>query len=907
MMMDSTFVRLMLGVFVVMLVCVSRASAQENVVRNPSFETDANRDGIPDEWVVAGDPATLTQELKLDAGRDGKRCALLVCSKYVGGNSSSHAMLAQMGVPVTSGKLYRVTLWARAEDLMAGGVSIALSNTKPWGACGLSGSFNPTHDWQRFEFMFKATQTVGENSRFQMWFASTGKLWVDDVEFTQVEGSPYKPAVILASAGHVNQVPNAGFECGTDGWGSDTTSSMGHWGGGLNRLLGEIDPKDAWEGQCSLRIDLSHETKPISYFDWFDLYHTEVTIPLAGHEGFVEFETGQPYTLSFYAKAKGEQTQGMMAVKGFSYRTLAQKNLNLTPEWQRYTLTFTPEEKWGFALMGPDIRRLPKGQSMSLWIDGVQLEKGTTASDYRPREDVEFGLETDKSGNIFTWEEPVKVKLLVANPGDAKQVKVELKLKDFEDRTVESSTINEPVEGKGRLERTLEFKPSDRMRGFLRLEAKLTSGKVTSEKKMRLAAIPVFTGTDSRFGVNHAYSNAEMLELCQKAGLLWMRDWSLKWHDIEPEKGQSTYAETDIQIDRVLKQEGLKVLSMFPFPSSLWSSEGGPGNPKGNTTERMNVSRQRPKDLKDLEDFVARTTAHYKGRVPWYQFLNEPLYTHYALPTAYGYTGKTYAELTIAFAKGAKRGDPDCKLLAGIGGLGPTRFMGYFEEFFQGGGLAVIDAVDVHQYPATRTPEYFEDWVNDLNALMDKYGGRKPIWLTEFGYYADDDPTTVPNPHSGVVQPLRDENQQCAYYVRWVTVLTAAGVDKFFHHAGCADSLNRESIQGVFFEYGGTPVKIYAAQAVLSMLFPPERKFAGKMDLGPDVKGYVFTDKNASVAVIWAPMKKVTQKVNVTNDKVKIWNVMGSPQTARSFVPGEMPMYVIGEGMTAKELEAAVK
>ena len=114
-------------------------------------------------------------------------------------------------------------------------------------------------------------------------------------------------------------------------------------------------------------------------------------------------------------------------------------------------------------------------------------------------------------------------------------------------------------------------------------------------------------------------------------------------------------------------------------------------------------------------------------------------------------------------------------------------------------------------------------------------------------------------------------------------------------------------MSGVFFEYGGTTHKIYSAQAVLSRLLPPKRSFVGKVDLHKDVRCYLFADKEASVAVVWAPLKKVTWKVNVTNEKVMIWNIMGVPHTSRSIVPGEMPMYLIGEGMTSKQLEAALK
>src|SRR5690606_23151564 len=73
------------------------------------------------------------------------------------------------------------------------------------------------------------------------------------------------------------------------------------------------------------------------------------------------------------------------------------------------------------------------------------------------------------------------------------------------------------------------------------------------ERTMRMAAIPIHRGDDSRLGVNHAYPWPHLLDLCRQAGLVWMRDWSLKWQDVEPEKGRFTFTEPDYQIDRPRK------------------------------------------------------------------------------------------------------------------------------------------------------------------------------------------------------------------------------------------------------------------------------------------------------------------------------------------------------------------
>ena len=96
---------------------------------------------------------------------------------------------------------------------------------------------------------------------------------------------------------------------------------------------------------------------------------------------------------------------------------------------------------------------------------------------------------------------------------------------------------------------------------------------------LRLASTPVYSHADSRFGMNHAFGWPEMLNLARRAGLLWMRDWSMKWQDVEPVKGQFTFAETDAQVDRILRQD-LKVLEVLPFPSSMWSTSAAESVPK---------------------------------------------------------------------------------------------------------------------------------------------------------------------------------------------------------------------------------------------------------------------------------------------------------------------------------------
>jgi hypothetical protein len=486
-------------------------------------------------------------------------------------------------------------------------------------------------------------------------------------------------------------------------------------------------------------------------------------------------------------------------------------------------------------------------------------------------------------------------------------VKVDLRLTDFFDREVWRQSIAVEVPAGGSVTKALEAGPDGQLRGFLRLHARLAAGDLTDERSMRLAAIPVHRGGDSRFGVNHAYAWPHLLELSRKAGLAWVRDWSLKWQEVEPEKGRFDFTETDFQIDRPRKH-GLSVLGLLPFPSSNWSSSA-PESVTAAGPYPQNRARvaYAPRSEAEFESYVARTVDHYKDRVTWWQVFNEPLYTDYSLPRGKGYNGTEYARWTNAFARSARRADPQCRVLAGIGGLGEGQLMKDFEDFFAAGALEAIDAVDIHHYPGIRPPEFAEKLLDELGTLMQKHGGRKPIWLTEYGYYAEDEPATLPLRHDGFDRPLPSERVQAEYAVRWAAIMLGGGVDKVFYHAGTCGGIDQDSLEGVFYEYAGAPRKIYAAQAVMARLLAPDCKPAGRLTLGQGVRGYLFSGGGRAVAVVWAPSGVEAQRVALADQRLALWDLMGRPQKDRKFTPGGTPVYILGNGMTEEQFRAGLR
>ncbi len=103
---------------------------------------------------------------------------------------------------------------------------------------------------------------------------------------------------------------------------------------------------------------------------------------------------------------------------------------------------------------------------------------------------------------------------------------------------------------------------------------------------------------------------------------------------------------------------------------------------------------------------------------------------------------------------------PDAKIICS--GLN-TIAIGFYREFFRQGGLQACDAISVHPYrdnPNTVLPE-----LNRLKALMQEYGGERPIYVTEFGNW------------------FEDQNDAPDYMILMVTQMAASGINDAYWYA----------------------------------------------------------------------------------------------------------------------------
>jgi hypothetical protein len=406
--------------------------------------------------------------------------------------------------------------------------------------------------------------------------------------------------------------------------------------------------------------------------------------------------------------------------------------------------------------------------------------------------------------------------------------------------------------------------------------------------------------TDSPLGFNHAYPWDFLVRLARDAGIVWWRDWSAKWQTVEPEKGKFDFTAADPQVQRVLSLDS-QVEVLLPFPSASWSTTARAEEVEkaaGNNTylrARLPVSYA-PADLNDFGAYAAEVARHYGQSRPravtHFQILNEPVYTDYALPRKFGYTLADYLRVLEAGSRALHAADPQCRV---VGGISANLTAGLTRDFVAQGGLRMVDVFDLHMYDSARPAGSFEEPFAALESLMRANGGPKPVWITEWGCYADDDPPCVPQSvGDATMNRCRWPSERAAteHIVKFTAVSFAHGVRKIFFHAGTCGTINGPDAGGVLFEYGGAPRKMYAGVAALTRLLGvPDECVKTVHDDG--LAAYVFRTKDRLVAIAWCEAGR-SRKLK-TAPTVQAYDIMGNALSLKDSVLEESPVYLVGK------------
>jgi hypothetical protein len=706
------------------------------------------------------------------------------------------------------------------------------------------------------------------------------------------DGQQWYPQI--PTAGVKNFVPNSSFECGTANWGSFSFGIRGGWMGNLYRLEGEVDGSTAQHGRHSLKIALTPETLPTYWFDYYEPVRQRVRRVAVANQGWFRVQPGEKLTLSAFMRADAGGTAGELLACGPEGR-VQRKPVTVGRDWQRYEFTFAPREQFLFIAAGLDLEG-SKRDAAVLWLDSIQLERGDHATAYEPRQAVESFIETGVPGNVFTRpEEGAAFTIRGFNNGDGPQiVSGDLAVTDFFDHPAFGCRLSLALGAHSAESFTVDSVGKDR-RGFFRATWTTPAGP----QSLRAAIIdPTAAGTkDSPLGFNHAYPWQFLVQLARQAGIVWWRDWSAQWQTIEPRQGRFDWSQPDAQIDRVLALDS-QVDVMIPFPSATWSSAAPEEIMRKAASGRYPESRMpvafAPKQIGEFGRFAADVVRHYGGGRPHpvgtFQILNESVYTSYSLPNKFGYTVDDYIRLLASAYRAMKAADPNCRVVGGCGNPPTGRAT---REFIEKGGLQFCDVFDVHMYNPPVPAETYEEIFGNLEELMRAHGGLKPMWMTEWGCYADDDPPSLPH---GVGDASMNrskwpsERAATEHIVKFVAVTFAHGMRKVFFHAGTCGTINGPDAGGVLFEYGGAPRKMYAGVAALTRLLGAPSKCIGRVDRN-GLRAYAFASGDRAVAIAWCGDGR--SKPLQLAPAQRAYDVMGNQLRGREVGLGESPVYLV--------------
>ncbi|MFN7954850.1 MAG: hypothetical protein U0610_24200 [bacterium] len=331
------------------------------------------------------------------------------------------------------------------------------------------------------------------------------------------------------------------------------------------------------------------------------------------------------------------------------------------------------------------------------------------------------------------------------------------------------------------------------------------------------------------------------------AGIHWDRP-IVSWRGIERSPGQDDWAETDRLIDERVGQ-GLALAPMLAH-APTWAGSDASGDAA-------------PTDLAALAAFAERLVARYRDRVRFWTLGNEPNWAHTKMSAA------TYVGLLEAFARGARRADPEVKvMLAGIAFID----LEYLEKLYVAGAGAHFDIMNLHPYAFPAAPEEEQGsallrrttgveaslvGVKKVRALMERYGdGAKPIWITEISWGSGRDATDLEAKYRPfMVDPMT----QARYYVRGALLARAWGVERFFLLSvqdlpdAAAQLFARSGVVGL----DGTPKPALVALAVLARQVG-EARVAGEIGgLPAPARGVLFEAQGERIAVLWTTSGQV--------------------------------------------------
>lgn len=247
------------------------------------------------------------------------------------------------------------------------------------------------------------------------------------------------------------------------------------------------------------------------------------------------------------------------------------------------------------------------------------------------------------------------------------------------------------------------------------------------------------------------------------------------WYSLEPEKGVWKFDALDRAVARAA-DKNVEVLYTLGYPAR-WAADTG-------LLRKWNPGYALPpRDLSDWEEYVRRVASRYKGRIKYYELMNEPHFTEVdgSWRSTRDFPVATMVEMARIAQGVIRQIDPEAKLISmsPSGELGGVRRV---KAFLKAGGGQYVDVLGFHFY-APRAEE-IPVLATALRKVMAEAGqSHLPIWNTESGFYIDGPDKPHGKGGRPEHQPLYAPELGAAMVSRALTLGAAAGLRRFYWYS----------------------------------------------------------------------------------------------------------------------------
>lgn len=473
---------------------------------------------------------------------------------------------------------------------------------------------------------------------------------------------------------------------------------------------------------------------------------------------------GKPYTLSFYAKSSKPVKLRYLPLSIIP----AEKNgragrdwfnpartITLSTEWKRYTCTFLPPKGhksflldflWG------------ENNDATVWFDALQVEPGTKATPFSPKSDLEFTLTAPRHLHI-DGEQPLTCILTGINYGKTAKT-VKFLFYDRNDYTGEklaersgeltvpagktaSETFTVPVRPYGVYSTgagfTLNGKPEQLLPFLYAFSGRYTPKPFHPDRDFVLGVeegfnfgYPDLNGGKSFFQLPES-DEAEYHRINRNQGYRFLRIGNgsyriFEWATVEPEQGKFDFRLADRFVNQQIEHGNILLGVLGNVLLERYLPEWERRRSKLESALKIHGKPAIMPNLDDWRNYVRATVSHFKGRIRYWEILNEANLTT---------TPENYVKLAkIAFEE-CRKTDPAIRVVAPnvTGDLGGQ--MGDFlDKFGKLGGYQYTDIVSFHPYSSREehSPYPAHNAIRDIKRIIAKYRKGLPLWNTELYY-----------------------------------------------------------------------------------------------------------------------------------------------------------------------------